>query len=539
MSIQEDCWQERIPDETARIGGIILTADDPYRLMGDHVGEILHLADFAHLYSKDGRGAVCPIVLSLVTLFQFMENLPDREAAKAAVVRLDWKYALHVAVEWQGFHYSTLCNYRKRMLEHGEERLLFDKVLNWVVQEGFLKTKSQQRSDSTHVLGKVAALSRLELLWETLRLALRALKGSASTWYASAIPGVYDEVYRARQHDWHLSQKEVKQATKQAGRDGFWLLDQIEASAPEGIAELSEIETLRRVLEQSFTRSKPTGGEGGQNVRLRSSKRGEGKHRVVSPHEKEARWSQKRGQSWIGYKLQVTETTEAEAGSTFLTDVRVTPATTHDSEVVTAIQEQLAKSNLCPQQQIVDQGYVSGPNMARSLKRGIDLFGPMGGDNSGKTPGYQQQDFAIDWEEKKVTCPQGNASQLWKEYNKSAKKPGIYVRFNTACRACKAWGACTTSEQGRTLFLNAYRELIATRRAQQQTEEFRQAYKSRAPIEGTISTLVRKYGARHARYRGLKKVNMQAVMIGAAVNLKQLSRALHQHRKDRHYLPMD
>ena len=238
MSLQEDCWQENIPKETARIGQIILKEDDLYRLVGDQIDTVLTLSDFAHLYSEDGRGAICPLVLSLVTLFQFLENLPDREAASAAVVRLDWKYALHVPVEWLGFHYSTLCNYRKRLLNHGEERLLFDKILNWVMQQGFLKKKSKQRTDSTHVLGKVAALSRLELLWETLRMALGALQSTADAWYQTAVPATYDDAYRVRQHDWHLNQQEVQQATKQAGQDGFWLLDQLEASGPEHVQEL-------------------------------------------------------------------------------------------------------------------------------------------------------------------------------------------------------------------------------------------------------------------------------------------------------------
>lgn len=532
MSLQEECWQESIPKETARIGQTILREDNPYRLVGDNVENILTLSDFAHLYSKDGRGAICPIILSLVTLFQFMENLPDREAAGAAVVRLDWKYALHVPVEWLGFHYSTLCNYRRRLLEHGEERLLFEKILDWIVSQGFLKKQAKQRTDSTHVLGKVATLSRLELLWEALRMALRALERADPTWYQSAIPQAFHEVYSVRQHDWHLNKEEVRKATKQAGQDGYWLLDRLQESAPTFAQELSEVETLKTILEQTFTRSKGSGDGGGGKVRLRSKKRGQGKERVVSPHETDARWSQKRGKDWTGYKLQVTETAETEAGSTFLTDVRITAATTHDSEVMTAIQDQLIADGLAPEEHVVDQGYMSGANMAHSQKQGINLLGPLPGDNSGKAEGYRQQDFTIDWEQKFVTCPQGNISRIWRPHLKDKKRPGIYVRFSPACSNCSAWGICTTCKQGRTIFLNAHHELIAERRAEQQTFDFREKLKSRSAVEGTISVLVRKHGARHARYRGTPKVHLQAVLTGAAINLKQLTRAIH-HRRSR------
>lgn len=227
----------------------------------------------------------------------------------------------------------------------------------------------------------------------------------------------------------------------------------------------------------------------------------------------------------------MTETIEAEAGSTFLTDVRITPATTHDSEVTTEIQDQLLAQEMPPKEQVVDQGYMSGANMAQSQKRGINLFGPLPGDNSGKAAGYQQQDFKIDWEQQSVTCPQGHKSRLWRPHLKDKKRPGVYVRFTPECRNCTEWGVCTSSKQGRTLFLNAYHELITARREEQRTAEFRERYKSRSAVEGTISMLVRKHGARHARYRGLKKVNFQALLMGAAVNMKQLSRAIHQRRR--------
>lgn len=538
MSLQEDCWQEKIPSEMARIGQIILREDNLYRVVGDGVDQILTLEDFAHLYSRDGRGAICPIILSLVTLFQYVENLPDREAANSATVRLDWKYAMHVPVEWMGFHYSTLSNYRGRLLEHGEERLLFEKILEWIGSQGFLKKQGKQRTDSTHVLGKVAILSRLEMLWETMRMALRAVEKAAPNWYESAIPATYHEYYSVRQSDWKLNQEEVRKETKQAGQDGYWLLDHLQGSGPANVQELPEVKTLEAVLEQTFTRSKGGGGRG-RKVRLRRQKRGEGKEKVISPHETEARMSQKRGKGWRGYKLQVTETAETEAGSTFLTDVRVTGATTDDSEVVTEIQEQLIADGIAPKEHLVDQGYVSGANMAKSKKRGINLLGLMQGDTSGKPEGYRQQDFTIDWEREVVTCPQGATSRLWRPRIKSNERPGIYVRFGSFCCNCRAWGICTTSKQGRTLFLNAHHALIAARRAEQQTEDFRKKLKARAAVEGTISMLVRKHGARRARYRGQDKVNLQAQLTGAAVNLKQLNRAMRYRRRNSYLMTID
>lgn len=528
MSLQEDCWREEIPGEVAEIGRAILDADDPYRLIGDEVGEMLSLEDFAPLYSKEGRGALCPIILGLIVIFQFLENIPDREAAKWAKVRLDWKYALHVPLRWAGFHYSSLSYFRQRLLAQGQERLLFEKVLVWVRRHGLLKRQGKQRTDSTHILGQVARLSRLELLWETLRVALRAIESAAEGWYEQRIPAAYHEAYSERQHDWQLSQAEVKRATKRAGQDGFWLLEEIEAQAPEGVRALAEVETLRTVWEQTFTRSEDESGGGGKarQVRLRSRKRVAGKERIQTPHDRDARWANKRGKGWVGYKVQVTETVEREAGQSFLTDIDVGAATEHDSEALEAIQERLIAQGVSPQEQYVDAGYVSGGNLAASERRGIELMGPALSNNSGKPEGYRQEDFDVDWAQQQVTCPEGATSVVWSP-RQQGKREGIYVRFGKQCLTCPAKALCAPGKHGRTLTLNIYHEQLSARRAEQETPEFRERMKQRAAVEGTISTLVRKHGARRTRYRGTARVRLQYLLTGAAVNLKHLARALH------------
>ncbi len=48
------------------------------------------------LYCEDnGRPAIEPVVAAGVTLLQFMEKMPDRQAADMVKFHLGWKYALH------------------------------------------------------------------------------------------------------------------------------------------------------------------------------------------------------------------------------------------------------------------------------------------------------------------------------------------------------------------------------------------------------------------------------------------------------------
>ena len=94
MSLQKR-WNDEIPADTTVLGDILLDPDDPYRLVGQEASGFFKFEDFVSLYESIGRGAICPIVLSLVTIFQILENLPDRAAAKQALLNIAWKYALH------------------------------------------------------------------------------------------------------------------------------------------------------------------------------------------------------------------------------------------------------------------------------------------------------------------------------------------------------------------------------------------------------------------------------------------------------------
>jgi transposase len=518
MSMQEN-WNQEIPPDTAHVGGDILAEDDPYRLVGDGVNNLLCLENFRDLYSKLGRGAVCPIILSLITVFQFLENIPDRVAARWVVTRIDWKYALHLPLSWLGFHFSDLSNFRQRLLEHGAEALVFEQVLKWVRSCGFLKKYGKQRSDSSHIVGCVEQLSRLELVWETLRLALRAVKTSAPAWYEQTIPAAFHEVYAERQSDWRLSDEEAALALEKAGSDGFWLLDHLTES-PQGVLDLPEVATLRTVWEQQFVRQTES-----EKVIVRQPPI-KGKELIVSPHDPEARWAEKRGQDWVGYRLEVTETAEDEVGVQFITDIDVVAANTGDNEAVDGIQERLIARELKPQEQYTDQGFTSGANLAHSAQRGIELVGPVPTNPGHKPQGYQQSDFQLDFEAQQAVCPQGRCAVVWRERPEPDGRVGIEIGFREQCAGCPVRAQCASGQSGRTLTISPYHEELSRRRLEQETRVFKERMKRRAAIEGTISELTRKHGARRARYRGTVKVRLQMLFTGAATDLKRLVRAL-------------
>ena len=83
-----------IPEETVRVAHAAYPKGNVYIKMRDALGTIYQDQTFAHLFPHNGRSVEAPWRLALITVMQFMEELPDRQAADAVRGRIDWKYAL-------------------------------------------------------------------------------------------------------------------------------------------------------------------------------------------------------------------------------------------------------------------------------------------------------------------------------------------------------------------------------------------------------------------------------------------------------------
>src|SRR5256884_3953506 len=114
-----------IPQETARLAKVVFPEGSTFIKMRDELGTLFQDEMFAPLFPNDGQPALAPWRLALVTLMQFAEGLSDRQAAHAVRARLDWKYALGLELENQGFDFSVLCEFRSRLIEGKLEYRLF------------------------------------------------------------------------------------------------------------------------------------------------------------------------------------------------------------------------------------------------------------------------------------------------------------------------------------------------------------------------------------------------------------------------------
>ncbi len=181
MSLQPEAIPP-IPEETVRVARAAFPKGNLYMRLRDELGTFYRDQDFSALYPRRGQPAAAPWRLALITIMQFVENLSDRQAAEAVRARIDWKYVLSLPLSDAGFNYSVLSEFRDRLIASNAEQLLLNTLLEQLQQKKLLKGYQRQRTDSTHVLGAIRALNRLETLGETFRAALNSLAVVAPEW---------------------------------------------------------------------------------------------------------------------------------------------------------------------------------------------------------------------------------------------------------------------------------------------------------------------------------------------------------------------
>jgi transposase len=517
-----------IPAETVRVARAAFPKGTVYMKMRDELGQLYEDATFAALFPARGQPAAPPWRLALILVMQFAEGLSDRQAADAVRARIDWKYALGLALTDPGLDASVLSEFRSRVVAGGAEQHLLDPMLTRFRERGLLKGGGRQRTDSTHVLAAVRGLTRLECVGETLRHALNSLAVAAPDWLGARLAPAWVERYGPRLQDERLPQTAAaRQAlAEQIGTDGVRLLTAIDAEATElgWLREVPAIQTLRWVWIQQYQIT----AEGGVCWRQGEDLPPAGQM-INSPYDLDGRYSTKRSTSWIGYKTHVTETCDPDRPH-LITNVETTPAPTPDRAMTDPIQDDLAAKDLLPAEHAVDAGYVDGPTLVRSQRRGVDLIGPAPVDNHWQAragQGFDAGNFALDWEQARATCPGGKISTKWSETHDGRGHPIINIRFARAdCLACPHRSCCTTSREGpREITVRPRDQHLALQaaRAREATPEFVAIYNARAGVEGTLSQALRVCAIRRARYVGLAKVKLEHILMAAALNLRRVA----------------
>ncbi len=224
MSMRPGPWPE-VPAGTARVARAAFRKGTLAMRVRDELGCWYEDADFGAVYGVRGRPGISPAQLAVVSVLQFAENLTDRQAADAVRGRLDWKYCLGLELEDEGFDFSVLSEFRGRLVAGSLELVVLDRLLERCGELGLVKAGARQRTDSTHVIGRIRVLNRLELAGEAVRAVLEAFAAAAPDWLATVIDQSWQRVYGQRTGQLRLPASEAARdaLAVRYGQDGYRL----------------------------------------------------------------------------------------------------------------------------------------------------------------------------------------------------------------------------------------------------------------------------------------------------------------------------
>jgi len=240
---------------TAGLSASLFAQTDRYRLFAKLVYPPLAAARSAleKCYcAENGRVALEPVLMLGTSILQFLDGVPDRQAVEMLRYHAGWNFALNRQLGDEVFHPSSLVNFRNRLEEHQQSALGFTIILEALEQAGLVSRQSRQRLDSTQIFGRVARMSRLDCVRESLRLALKELEGALPP---EARPnfwlGLWERYFES-QTDYRAGSETLARKLAESGTDAWQLLEWLREPARCALTAGQQVQLLARVFAEQF-----------------------------------------------------------------------------------------------------------------------------------------------------------------------------------------------------------------------------------------------------------------------------------------------
>lgn len=465
-------------------------------------------------------------------IIQQMQDLTDEEAVDQFAYNLQWQYALNITSTADADAYvspKTLWTMRDTLTEKGLYTALFEEVAT-KLSEVFKVDISKQRFDSVHVFSNMRHLGRIGLFVKTIKKFLVNLKRHHKELYEALDQAIADRYMTKKGESvFSMVKPSVSEKTLSAlADDVFTLVERFRGN--ELIVAMSTYQLLVRLLNEQCIVERVDTHTTLVTVKANKDVPSDS---LQNPSDADATYDGHKGK---GYQVQVAESYSTEEDTNTLnliTSVIVEPAHKSDVHATIPLIEATEKLGLKPKEALADTPYGSDENCEQAKTMGVEIVSPvMGRPDEDTVP---LTEFTLNSENEVVSCPAGCKPK--KTRSKEDNHTALFSK--RSCGSCAKKKTCPTppGKKGRYLRYNDKALRLARRRLHQDTPEFRDRYRFRAGIEGTMSQLDRLTGLKHLRVRGLSRVSFAAHLKAAGINIMRAAAFLKRKKEEEQASP--
>lgn len=444
--------------------------------------------DFIYEELKDkycldnGRMAEDPRMLFKYLLLKVIDNLSDVDVVAHSRYDMSYKWFLGLAPESDVIDPSTLCKFRKQRLSDGG---LLDKLIGKsvkiAVDNGLIKSK-EIIMDSTHTCSRANAqipVNVLQQISKQLRKAVYGLDAKAK----DGMPEKYEGADL---------EKEVA-----------YIETLVEHVSKLPVAMFAAVSEKLNLLKEKLEDVKD--------------------HYDVSKDGDARRGHKTQDSSFFGYKTHIAINQER-----IITAATVTSGEKDDGSQMQTLIDKSIENGMEVETVIGDGAYCSKENLEESKEKKITVVSKV---NALVREGHSDDRFTFNKDAGMYVCPAGHmAIKKYITKDKMVEKYQFDVR---KCVVCKMRETCFKRGQEHKSFSVCHRTEIQKEQMDfQETDEFREKYRTRYKIEAKNSDLKNNYGYDRAESYGLQAMTLQGAVTMFACNMRRIMRMMQE--KDKH-----
>lgn len=465
--------------------------------------------DFSVLYSDKASRPNAPVnCLVAALILKHNRNWSYKELFEQIEFNLLTKTALGIdTIDYLPFDEATIFNFQNRLLEYEVETgiNLLERVFDKLTKEQIKKLKLRtniQRSDSLMATSNIRNFSRLQLLIEIILRIYRILtegdkeRFKARFWaYSRQGSGQY--IYKLKSED-------LPHELEKLGQLYSFIAEEIIPNY-EGY-EISQ--TYERVYNEHFTTV-----EGKVEVKPNSELHS---GCLQSPDDLDATYREKRGESYKGQSINVTETANQANPINLITDISVNANNVDDSQVLNDRIDKIVEKSPDLEELHTDGGFGSRANDKKFEDLEISqIQTAVRGVQSESVMTIEQADNG----NYKVMCP----NQIV-ESERTTKRHKATFDLKQ-CSICQYKGRCPAKEQkaGRVFYFT-HEDFLREERHLAIFKIPLERRKIRPNVESTVHQFTCRMTNKKLKYRGSFKTELFAFAVGIAINCGRIYR---------------